>query len=421
MSPQMKRKWEPHPGQRAVMESSARFRVVTCGRRWGKTEMAAHEAIEFAYENAGADIWWVAPTYQQANDFGYARIISALPGAAIESKNRSMPRSITLTNGATISFRSSEREDSLRGAGLDLLIIDEAGSVPDHRWSEELRPTLIDTKGSMLAIGTPKGKNWFHTYYGRGQDPEDTEVESWQSSSYDNIYLDEDEIEQTRAEMSEREFDQEILAKFIDEAGGVFTNVRGCIARDPPDADPDDESAFIGPDLYFAGPANGGPRFEGPYTIGVDLARTQNFSVTTALDKHGRLCAFERLNDTSWSVIQNSIERVAEEFSPHTCYIDATRDNKIIQDLESEGVTIEPVRFSASKKSELVENLAVRLEQNDITYPEIPELINELELFEYELSPAGNVTYGAPDGCHDDIVDSLALAAQQSNITYATW
>ena len=74
----LKSLWKPHPGQRAIMSHSARFRVVACGRRWGKSEMAAHEALERALEENGATIWWVAPTYDQANDYGFNKMLPLL-------------------------------------------------------------------------------------------------------------------------------------------------------------------------------------------------------------------------------------------------------------------------------------------------------------------------------------------------------
>jgi hypothetical protein len=158
--------WRPHPGQRAIMDHDARFRVVACGRRWGKSEMAAHAALEGALETPDSTVWWVAPSYDQANDYGFDKMVPLLsPDIVAGEPKRTKPRAIEFVNGSTISFRSAEREDSLRGPGLDFLIIDEAGSVPERAWTEELRPALSDTLGEMLAIGTPRGRNWFYRWF----------------------------------------------------------------------------------------------------------------------------------------------------------------------------------------------------------------------------------------------------------------
>jgi hypothetical protein len=60
--------YEPHAGQLAVHRSTARFRVVACGVRWGKTFAAAMEAIAAALEPKESAIGWVvAPTYDLAD------------------------------------------------------------------------------------------------------------------------------------------------------------------------------------------------------------------------------------------------------------------------------------------------------------------------------------------------------------------
>jgi len=92
--------------------------------------------------------------------------------------------------------------------------------------------------------------------------------------------------------------------------------------------------------------------------------------------------------------------------------LDATRDNKIVQDLEDAGLAVDPVRFSASTKRTLIENLITRLEAEELTLPASANtLLNELEVYEYDMTDSGRVRYMAPSGFHDDCVDALALAA----------
>ena len=157
--------WKPHIGQRAVMESPARFRVVAAGRRWGKSAMCGHLALEHALRAPDRVVWWVAPTYDQANEYGFEKITPLLsPDILADDPKRSKPREITLVNGSSISFRSADREESLRGGGVDFLVVDEAGSVPERAWTQELRHTLSDTLGEAIMIGTPRGRNWFHQW-----------------------------------------------------------------------------------------------------------------------------------------------------------------------------------------------------------------------------------------------------------------
>jgi len=101
---------------------------------------------------------------------------------------------------------------------------------------------------------------------------------------------------------------------------------------------------------------------------------------------------------------------VASDHGDAPVAIDATRDNKLVADLETAGVDIRPVTFSAQRKQALVENLAGALEAGEVTVPADTILATELSVFEYETTRAGNIRYGAPDGHHDDTVDALAMA-----------
>ena len=390
----LKSLWKPHVGQRAILDYDARFKVVACGRRWGKSEMAGHAALTHALENPGATVWWVAPSYQQANSYGFDKITPLLsPDVLAESPKRSKPRKITLNNGSALSFRSADREDSLRGGGVDFLVIDEAGSVPERAWTEELRPALSDTLGSLLAIGTPRGRNWFYRWHQRGKSPDHPDVASWAAPTYQNPHVPDSEIDDAKTDMPERAFEQEYLAKFVDNAGGVFSGVRACV---------EDYDLPVAP----TDTADGG------YGIGVDFARTEDWTVVVALDAAGRVVSFDRLRGPSWTRIQRLIERVAGQYTPCRVAVDATRDNKIVQDLEDSGVRVDPVTFTTSRKKTLIENLITRIESEEITIPASEsKLINELEMFEYERTETGNVRYHAPAGMHDDTVDALALAA----------
>jgi hypothetical protein len=387
--------WSPHPAQRAIMDDSRRFRVVACGRRWGKSEMCAHLAFQRAIEDPGAVVWWVAPTFDMANDYGFDKIAPLLSPEFLDGPpKRTKPRKIRFANGSELSFRSAEREDSLRGGGVDLLVIDESGAIPERAWTDELRPALSDTLGDMIAIGTPKGRNWFWRWFQRGQTPgEHADVASWRAPTAQNPHVPDGEIDSARGDLPERVFQQEYLAEFLDDAGGVFENVREHVEEY---------------DLPVSFSASAGS----PFGIGVDFARHEDWTVIVAIDAAGRVVAFERFQGTSWTRVQSAVERVAAQYAPNVVALDATRDNKVVSDLEDAGVNVSAVTFSAKRKKTLIENLITELESGGLTLPASEsELLAELEAFEYDMTETGNVRYAAPSGMHDDCVDALALAA----------
>lgn len=405
--PQIKREWTPHPKQRAIMNDDSRFRVVAAGRRFGKTELATSEVFEDAFETPGMFVCYFAPTDADAKELGFDPLFDKVPDALIADVKRTPPREIHLTNGSTIQFRGTK--SSSRGRGWDKVVIDEKSEVRSDFWDAVVRPSLSDTLGSALFIGTPKGRNKFYELYKRGEDEDRDEWSSWHGTTYDNPHVPDSEVEDARRDIPERVFRQEYLAEFVDDEGAVFGDVRNRNTRP-----------------YAYSDVDGTP----PFSTGIDLARTNNYLVAVTLDADGMLVGFMRERGASWAAAGRHLAQHLAEY-PGVAYIDASRDNKVVEDLarETRGTQVEPVKFTSQNKQDMVENLAARLEMNDVVLPDpeldgndgVETLLAELDAFEYTTTPAGNVRYGAPEGLHDDTVDALALAAKETERAKATW
>lgn len=385
--------FDPYPEQRDVLTSDARFRVVAAGRRSGKTLMAAAATVGRAAESDGD--WrgyWVGAEHHHA-ETAFELIDGVLPEAAVERRNQSPPRLIELYNGATIEFHTAGG-GALVSIGLDWSVLDEAGkpAFPERTWTQELRPALSDREGETMFISTPEGKDWFHDWWQRGQSADHPEVASWRWATYANPHVPDSEVDDAKAELPERVFEQEYLAAFRDETGGVFAVGDASAAYTPPD----------GPDPH--------PDAEPPYRLAVDLARHEDYLAIIGLGAAGRVSHLTRERGMTWRQVQRKVEQAAAAHDDPPVAVDATRDNKLVADLEAAGVDVRPVTFSASRKRTLVENLAAGMEAGDVVVPEDTILASELAVFEYETTRAGNVRYGAPQGHHDDTVDALAMA-----------
>jgi hypothetical protein len=142
-----------------VYSCPKRFRVLVAGRRFGKTELALCELMRTAFENKrGALAWYVAPTYRQAKRIAWSRlkdIVQVYPAVTISESDLS----IQVHGGGCIALRGADDVDSLRGNGLDFVVLDEFASMKPQIWSEVLRPALADRRGRALFIGTPQGHN----------------------------------------------------------------------------------------------------------------------------------------------------------------------------------------------------------------------------------------------------------------------
>ena len=84
--------------------------------------------------------------------------------------------SITIRKtGSTITLKGCENYDSLRGVGIDFLILDEFADIDKRTWFEVLRASVSDTMGRVLMCGTPRGfGNWSYEMFLKGtQDPKE--------------------------------------------------------------------------------------------------------------------------------------------------------------------------------------------------------------------------------------------------------
>lgn len=384
--------FDPYPEQREVLDSDARFRVVAAGRRSGKTMLAAVESVRRALR--GGDGWhgyWVGAEHHHA-ETAFTLFDKALPNELTETRKRSPPRTIEFTSGAVQEFHTAGGGD-LVSIGLDWVVCDEAGKdFPERTWTQELRPALSDRDGDAMFISTPDGKDWFHDWFQRGQSDDHSDVKSWRWATYANPHVPDSEVEAAEGELPQRIFEQEYLARFRDDTGGVFDTDAATLEYTlPDDATPH----------WAATP---------PFRMAADLARSEDYLAIVTLDTYGNVAHLTRERDLSWPTIQRRIETVAAAHGHPRVAIDATRDNKLVADLEASGLDVEPVKFSSRRKQDLVENLAAGIEHGEVTVPEGSILTAELSVFEFETTRAGNVRYSAPEGHHDDTVDALAMA-----------
>jgi len=208
-----------HPLQDEIRLHPARFKVVSCGRRFGKTTLAV--AVIFACAAQGGAAWWVGPTSREAKiGWRYLRqMASPIPGVTVAES----VKEIHFPGGGWLAVLSAESA-TLRGEGLDLVVIDEASFLYDLErvWNYDLRAALSDRQGSAMFISSPDGRNYFYKLYQLGQDDEHPDWASWQATSYDNPYLDKDEIDAARELLPDWVFRQEYLAEFISFAGKVY-------------------------------------------------------------------------------------------------------------------------------------------------------------------------------------------------------
>ena len=208
------------PAQDTVANDSTRFRVVVAGRRFGKTHLSIRELCYHAKE-PDKEVWYVAPTYKMARQIVWRKLKNKLQDLNWITKTNETELTITLRNGSVISLKGADNYDSLRGVGLDFIVLDEFADIDPEAWYETLRPTLSDKQGRALFIGTPKGiGNWAYNIYQNTLDNP-----TWKSYSFTTIeggQVPDSEIEAARLDLDERTFRQEYLATFETFSGRIY-------------------------------------------------------------------------------------------------------------------------------------------------------------------------------------------------------
>ena len=193
----------------------SRFKVLSAGRRWGKTRLGVWLCLSKAWQ--GGRTWWIAPTYAMALEgWKDLRNIGVEYGTTIKESEKTI---ITPTGGS-VSIRSADNPDRLRGAGLDYVVLDEFAFMKESTWAEVVRPTLTERQGGALFISTPRGFNHFEKIYHQAEDLNDWN--RWLLPTSTNPHVPKSELQIARKEIGSYLFSQEYEAKFVELSGGMF-------------------------------------------------------------------------------------------------------------------------------------------------------------------------------------------------------
>jgi predicted phage terminase large subunit-like protein len=376
------RKPEFHPGQAEIFDSSARFKVASCGRRFGKTLMAGYWLTLSDQDSAigGKPVAWCAPTYKLLMEVfdQFERTLKPM----IRRTNRTEQR-IELVSGGKIDFWTLEDKDAGRGRKYKRMVIDEAAHARylKDAWEMALSPTLIDLRGEAWFISTPNGQNFFQTLYKRGANPEFIDWAAFQHPSTANPHLPPEYLEARRLELPSLIYQQEHEAQFVTFGGNL-----------------------IKPDMLIDGAY---PKSL-PCIMAVDLAISQKEGADfTAIAILGReptsgMVYIKEVRRGRWSFHETKLEivRAATEHKPSL-------------------VAIEQTQYQAAMVQELTRETrlavrGIRPDRDKVT--RFAPLLTRFEQHQVRLDPDGckgwlrDELSAFPEGEHDDCVDALAYA-----------
>jgi len=316
----------------------------------------------------------------------------AIPNEAVKGGNwgvgyNKSEHILTMGNEAKIFLRSMENPDAVRPLSVAGLIAEEFSLWTPYAWNECVRPTLMAKRAPALFIFTPKGMNQAYELWARAIDGE-AGHKAFHFTSYDGP-IPKEAIDAEAATMPEGVRRQEIYAEFLEDLGGVFQGVRECIAGDRED------------------PIRGEQ-----YVIGADVAATTDFNVATVIKRSSRAVVEQvRFTGVEPETVAARFKDLSDRYNQGIIWIDETGLGWGVADrVRTMGAPVKPYKFGAETKRQLIANLIMAISGRTIRYPDFPELVNELQIYQSKQLPSGTVQYSAPSGYHDDCVIALGLA-----------
>lgn len=357
------------------------FGTIRSCRRSFKTMGAVRYLIEKMIDEPNSTAIWVE-TINKNIDRYYERYFKNLIGDI--TKWNYQKKTLTFDNNSFIDFGSAESPESMEGFEYDYFILNEAGIIlkNDSLWDNTLQPMFKNAKGGRV-VGTPRGKNKFHKL---------SKLEGWchyHFTVYDCPFYTPDKIEEIKQTSPQEAFRQEYMAEFLEGTGSVFRNISNCYTNRK------DDEVIQGTN----------------YVMSVDLAKHVDFTVILIADKDTKeVVQMERFNKLDWGIQKKRIINTYTKYKCSEAIIDSTGvGDAIYDDLVNSGLRIKPFKFTNATKNLGVRNLSVAIDNQSIKFYPYEIIVNELELFEYTLSPSGTMRYNAPPGYHDDTVAALIL------------
>jgi predicted phage terminase large subunit-like protein len=392
-----------HEKQLEVFNSNARFKVVAAGRRFGKSRLAAWVMLIEALKSKSKDVFYVAPTYQQAKDIMWG-VLKELGHEVIAAAHENTSV-LTLVNGRKIFLKGSDRPDTLRGVGLAYVVLDEYADMRPNVWEQILRPALADVQGGAMFIGTPKGRNHMYELFKFSESGKDPEWSAFHYTSYDNPLIPAKEIEAAKNSMSSFAFRQEFLSSFEAASRDIFKPEWITIDEE----EPKEGNYYIAVDLagFINVDKESGNKNKKLDESAIAVVKAHEGGWWVADILHGRWDIKETVTQICNAVMKYQpsavgIEKGSLKNAVLPYLSDAMRKNNIF-------FRIDDVTHGNQKKTErIVWALQGRFEHGKIT----------LNYGSWNNEFIDQLTNFPNAQLHDDLVDALAYIDQVSVVTY---
>ena len=398
---------KPFSYQQAVInevkdsKGSGKTVVVKSRRQVGKSVLIANLLLYYAINYKGTKNYVLSPTLKQGKNI-YKSIINAISGCGIIKSKNATDLFITLINGSSISIKSAEQKESLRGETCTgILCIDECAYISSEVYNI-VKPWCDFHKAVTLMVSTPFVKSgFFWEYYNHGLNREYNCVSiDWSDEKYQDdmdFILPPSKLEEYKKLLPKNVFLTDYLGIFIDDDGTVFTDFKKCIHKNEIK---DSDKLYLGID-WAAG-------VESDDTVVVAF---NQYGKQVYLDYFNKLTPTQQIDRIEKFIVQykNQIVVVQTELnSLGTPLTDFLKNRSQLKTIINKFVGFNTTNQS---KNAIVQNLQIAFEQGLIEILEDEKQSRELATYTAEYNAkTRNVSYNAPNGLHDDICIAMMLA-----------
>ncbi len=406
-------KFKPYEYQAKLLRDDKKRVVVRWSRQAGKTTCIALRAIWYAITYPKTLTLIVAPSLRQSmimRDRVQDFLMSMQEDYRLELIEKLQRTVIRFRNGSRIVALPNSPQ-LLRGYTANQVIADEANFFKDDElvFYNVLYPMLSTTDGTLIASSTPWSKD--SVFYRMCQNKEFSPHVVTCEEVKEAGLVKQSFIDEMRAQLPAERFQREFMAEFVEDIDAWLTQslIVQCIDSKLQLCDFQDQP-------------------KGEFYVGVDFGKEQDFSVVLVVEKVGQVLRVVHVHrfplKTEYASVIGYVKSFLDRWREiRAVYADITGvGNYIVEDMFRSGIqNVTGITFTVQSKEEMATIMREKMRNAEVKIPYVPsrklediDLTAELNIEKYELMKTGHLRFSHPEGGHDDVFWSTALAIYAS-------
>ena len=406
-------KFNPTPYQTEFLQDQSKRIVLLWSRQSGKSHTIAAKAIWHSLSYPKTLSLIVAPSLRQSMILS-DRIQDHLANLTPQQRRKW----ITKQQRTQILFSNQSRiialpcsENLLRGYTAHVIIADEANFFQNDQdiFYSILLPMLSTTNGTLIASSTPWNRD--SVFYKFTQDTGFRKYVVTCEEAVKAGLMTQQFIDQMKQLLPTERFQREYESQFVEDVDAWLTQslIVSCI------------DSNLEPYYFQDMP-------KGEFYVGVDFGKEQDYSVVLVVEKFPNAAKMVHVHrfplHTEFASVIGYVKSLQDRWQTvRAVYADITGvGGYIVEDMVRSGIqNIKGVNFTVQSKEEMATILREKMRTSQFKIPYVPtrrlediDLTTELNIEKHELMKTGHLRFSHPEGGHDDVFWSVALAVYAS-------